>query len=405
MRVWGIVTMDRRAGRDDRRGMNSPTVVDARGPADIDALVDATPADRDRVVDLVRAASIVVVVIWHWTLSVTHWHDGRLTMPNPIGHTSGLWLLTWIFQVMPLFFVVGGFSNLAGWTSLRERGVHRPGRRFVRSRANRLGRPAMAMVATWAVIDVILRLTRPGTPSVVSWGLVVFVPLWFLAMYGLATALVPVTAELHRRAPASTLAMLAAVIALGDVVRFGGGFGGAGYVSTAGVWIFAHQLGYFWRDGTLTSMRRDGHVAIALVGLTGLVVSTNTGVYPRSTVAVDGEWLSNMFPTTAPIAMLAVFQLGLVLLLRPSLNAWLNRSRRAWRATVGANGVAMTVFCWHMTAVVAVIGVWHLAGLELIDDPTLAWWVQRPLWLLAPVLVLAPIVRVFLPIETRSRAL
>ncbi len=64
-------------------------------------------------------------------------------------------------------------------------------------------------------------------------------------------------------------------------------------------------------------MRRDAHVAIAIVGLTGLVVSTNVGVYPRSAVAVEGEWLSNMFPTTAPIALLAVFQLGLVLLVRP----------------------------------------------------------------------------------------
>lgn len=84
------------------------------GQPSVDAMVDATPADRDRVVDLVRGLSIGVVVLWHWTFSVTRWSDGSLSMPNPIGEASGLWLITWIFQVMPLFFVVGGFSNLAG---------------------------------------------------------------------------------------------------------------------------------------------------------------------------------------------------------------------------------------------------------------------------------------------------
>jgi hypothetical protein len=346
----------------------------------------------------------VVVVLWHWTFSVTQWSAGRISMPNPIGHTSGLWLLTWVLQVMPLFFVVGGFSNLAGWTALVRSGERSPGRRFVRSRLHRLGRPVAAMVATWIVLDVAIRLVRPGTPSVVSWGLVVFVPLWFLGAYGAITALVPVTARAHRVAPATTLCWLASTIVIGDVVRFAGGVHAAGYVTTIAVWVFAHQLGYFWRDGTLTAMRRDGHGAITLIGLVGLVATTNIDIYPRSTVAVEGEWLSNMFPTTAPIAFLAVFQLGLVLLARPRLNRWLLESRAAWRATVSVNAVAMTVFCWHMTALVAVLAGWNLAGFELIDEPTARWWVQRPIWLIAPAAVLVPVVRAFWPIERGSRS-
>ena len=43
---------------------------------DLDALVDATPASRDRVVDLLRATSICVVVLWHWTATPT-WPAGR----------------------------------------------------------------------------------------------------------------------------------------------------------------------------------------------------------------------------------------------------------------------------------------------------------------------------------------
>jgi hypothetical protein len=72
---------------------------------DLDALVDATPVTRDRVVDLLRVASICVVVLWHWSLSITHWRsDGTLTMPNPIGDVPGKWSLTWVLQVMPVLF-------------------------------------------------------------------------------------------------------------------------------------------------------------------------------------------------------------------------------------------------------------------------------------------------------------
>jgi hypothetical protein len=115
-------------------------------------------------------------------------------------------------------------------------------------------------------------------------------------------------------------------------------------------------------------------------------------------VAVRGEAVSNMYPTTACIAVLAVFQMAVAMLLRPAAERWLNR-RAVWKAVVAANGVAMTVFTWHMTALVAVIGIWRLFGLELLRQPTSAWWAQRPVWLIGPALVLAILVTIFARFE------
>jgi hypothetical protein len=81
----------------------------------LDRRVAATPAGRDRTVDLMRAVSIAVVVIWHWAGSVTHRRDAEIVMPNPIDQVPLLWLATWVGQVMPVFFLVGGFANLAAW--------------------------------------------------------------------------------------------------------------------------------------------------------------------------------------------------------------------------------------------------------------------------------------------------
>jgi hypothetical protein len=56
---------------------------------------------------------------------------------------------------------------------------------------------------------------------------------------------------------------------------------------------------------------------------------------------------------------------------------------------VVANGLALPVFCWHMTALVVAIGVYERAGFTLPPRPTAAWWATRPLWLVGPALVLA----------------
>ncbi len=358
----------------------------------VDDLVDATPASRDRFVDLLRAVSIAVVVLWHWVFSITHWRHGALTMPNPVGDVRLLWLATWVLQVMPLFFLVGGFSNLAAWEATERRGGSRSD--FARSRMQRLLRPVAVFVAVWLVADAVARSLFGSYPGVLSWGRVVFVPLWFLAVYAGVVLLAPATARLHQRAPELTIVGLGAAIGLADLGRFGFGLGALGLVNAGLVFVFAHQLGYFWRDGRLAGAPAQRRWSLVVGALAALVVLTNLGVYPRSMVAVRGEAVSNMFPTTACIAALAVLQLGIAVLLAPLAERWLER-RRVWRAVVAANGVAMTVFTWHMTALVVVLGMFGALGGRLGDRADASWWATRPLWVLFPGIVLAGLVALF----------
>jgi hypothetical protein len=378
------------------------SVATAPATPSIDQLADLTPDHRDRAVDLLRAFAIGVVVLWHWVFSITHW-DGEgagrhLTMPNPVGDVRLLWLATWLLQVMPLFFLVGGFSNRASLTAARRRGD--AGATWLRGRLTRLARPAIAFAAVWAAGDLVARVAVPDYPGLLAWGRVVLVPLWFLGVYAGVVLLAPLTTRLHDRFGPVALTTLGAAIALVDLGRFRFGWEQLGVVNAALVFTFAHQLGYLWRDGRLD---RRAASALAVAGVAALVVLTNLGVYPRSMVAVRGEAVSNMFPTTACIAALACFQLGVVVLLQPRLEAWLRRSRRAWRTTIAANAVAMTVFCWHMTALVAVIGLAGLVGIELGDEATAGWWLARPLWVALPGVVLAGLVAVFKRVELGTR--
>jgi hypothetical protein len=372
------------------------------GGGTVAALASATPANRDRVVDLLRAVSIGVVVLWHWSLSVTHWGGGSLRMPNPIGDVPGLWAATWVLQIMPLFFLVGGYANLAGWQSVTRSGTATPAQAFWAKRFSRLLKPVAVYVGCWAAFDLTWQLG--GGRSVLSWGMVVFVPLWFLGVYAAVVAAVPCTARWHAARPLAAVVGLAAGAVLADIARFGLGVEAAGILGTAFVWLFCHQLGYFWHDWTqptssLTpdAVRRLGAV-LAISGLAGLAILTGVGPYPRSMVAVRGEDVSNMNPTTAAVAALAVVQLGLVLLLRGPLTRLTDRPR-VWRSVIGANAVAMTVFCWHMTALAGFLLAYEAAGFTLADEPTAGWWATRPLWVVGPAIPLAVLVLVFARFE------
>jgi len=365
------------------------------------SLVDNTPDTRDRFVDFLRALSIAVVILWHWVFSITQWStdNDSLIMPNPIGGVPGLWAATWLLQIMPVFFLVGGYANLAGLDGMTAANADiRPTwRAFVAKRLHRLGKPVGLYVGLWVIGEIVAHALVPGYRGVTTWGMVVFVPLWFLGVYVSVVLLAPFTARLHHRAPWHTLGGLVAGIALADAARFGLGIERAGLLTSALVWVFVHQLGYFWRDGSLVRCGRRALVAVAGGGMLALVLLTTFGPYPRSMVSVTGEG-SNMFPTTACIAALAVFQLGVAMLVRPAATRWLQR-RRVWSFTVAVNAVAMTVFCWHMTALVAAIAVYEWVGFTLGTEADAAWWAQRPLWLVLPGVFLAALVALFARFE------
>ncbi len=371
-----------------------------RVTARLDQMVDSTPPERDRFVDFLRVFSIGVVVVWHWVLSITHREDGALVMPNPLDVIPGGWLLTWLLQIMPVFFFVGGFVNHAGWESVRRAGGGAV--EFLGARARRLLLPPLAVVLGWGIWELGGYLLVDDHRSVLEWGTVVFMPFWFLGAYVWVVVLTPVTAAAHDRRPYVTLLGLAGVIGTADVVRFGAGLDGFGLLNSALVWVFAHQLGYFYRDGTLERLGARGQATLAGAAAAALMLTTQFTVYPASMVATREVEFSHMWPTTAGIALVAVLQAGVAMLLRRPVSRWLQHPG-VWKVVVAANLVVLTVFLWHMTAKVAFIGVYEALGFGLAERATPQWWLERPLWLIGPALFLAPLVALFAPFELQLR--
>jgi fucose 4-O-acetylase-like acetyltransferase len=173
------------------------------------------PADqRDRYVDLLRAGCLLVVVVWHWVFSVISWRGDGPHASNPIGSTPGLWALTWVLQVMPAFFVLGGYANGRSWTSARRYRV------FVSKRLGRLLVPTAIVVALALVGRTIVLHVSPDAAWVDRSIRLLLSPLWFLGVYVVLVLLVPVTAKLHERGRELGLLLFAGAAVWCDLLRF-----------------------------------------------------------------------------------------------------------------------------------------------------------------------------------------
>ncbi|MEV4767390.1 acyltransferase [Micromonospora chokoriensis] len=404
-------------------------------------LAERTPAGRERYVDLLRALAITMVIIGHWVVTVIERDaDGRATAHSALGDLRWAYPLTWLAQVMPVFFLVGGFANAASLTRLRARGGDAAD--WLLDRSARLVRPTstLLLVLTAAAAVAWLRGADPTWIREVFW--FATIPLWFLVAYLVVVMLTPPMYALHRRFGLAVPLVLVALVGLGDLGRLTGPEG-LSYGNYLFGWMAVHQLGFAWHDTHATSppashtapppaagrtappspkadaagpsrpertavrrrrlptSRRTG-LAFLAVGLGALLLLTVLGPWPVAMLKVPDERLDNAAPPSLALLAVAAGQLGVILLLRGSAERLLRRTG-PWQVVIGVNLVVLTVFLWHLTAAILLIGLLDATGtLPTPAVDSAAWWAWRVPWLLLLTAVLAVLVAVFGPVEARS---
>jgi hypothetical protein len=345
---------------------------------------------RDKYVDFIRAFSLLVVVAWHWVFTIIVWQDDGPHATNPIGFTRGTWLATWAFQVMPMFFYVGGYGHLRSWEKSQDRGVNIWS--FVGVRLKRLAIPTFALLGVWVVIGIIVSSVFDKEYMWQAVKLVVS-PLWFMGVYLMLVLILPIALWLHRRFDAVVLVVLAGVAGLVDVVRFREDIPALGLINMIVIWGLCHQLGFFY--DRIVNSRRTVDWTLLLGGMFGLMGLVGSGLYPGSMVGVPGE-TSNMAPPTMCIVALLFFQAGIIEIIRPWVQERLNRPRWATMNDV-INRFSLPLFLFHSTgmALSKAVGYWIFGNDERRADPTVGWWLQRPFSFIAPLLFTLPVIYLF----------
>ncbi|WP_189929081.1 acyltransferase family protein [Streptomyces sulfonofaciens] len=361
---------------------------------------ERTPPHRERHVDLLRAIAILIVVLGHWMVIVVTARGGGAGGFSALQVLSWGRPVTWLVQVMPVFFVVGGFANAASLTS-HLRGGGQAGD-WLLDRSARLVRPTTVLLVVLAAAALVARSAGVAPAQVGRAVWLASIPLWFVLVYLVVVFLTPLTHRLHRRAGLVVPLVLVVLVAAGDVARLAFDAVALQRGNYLFAWLAVHQIGFAWQDGTLPVRPR---VAVPLLagGGTAAVLLTVAGPYPISMVDVPGGALGNLSPPTLALLALATTQLGLMLLLRDTSERWLRRLG-PWTAVIAVNSVILTVLLWHMSAFVLVVAAAYASGLPLPRPPgdTGAWLLWKLPWLVALFAVLGALVAVFGRVETHG---
>ncbi|BCJ32891.1 acyltransferase [Actinocatenispora thailandica] len=353
----------------------------------------ATPAHRDRTVDALRALAMLGVVLGHWLVSALVADPARpgvLTNHSPLSGWPAAAPVSWLLQLLGPFFFAGGYAAARG-----SRG--RAALPWLAGRLRRLVLPVLALAAVFVPVAAVLPAAGvPGPTRQVVWSLVSH-PLWFLLVYLLLTALTPVLRRLTIQCGLWWLLPLVGLVGLIDTMRPGGLPGWLTITVVPVGWAVPYTLGIALAERKLTD--RAGAVLLPAGVLAGAALIA--AGYPASAVGVPGDGWSNLDPPSLFTLALAAAQLGLFLVLRRRL-ARLLRRPAVWAPIAVLNLAAMTIFCWHQSALLAV----SFAGLPFGPVPGLLspvgadWFALRLLWLPAFAAVLVGCCLVFHRVET-----
>jgi len=362
------------------------------------SMAQMAPPERNRWVDFLRAVSIMAVVFGHWLMAGLYVDGtGALQRGDLLSVSQWAHWLTWAFQVMPVFFLVGGYSNGVSWeASLKkaqpgQTGVYRD---WLAARVQRLIAPTFPVLLLWAVLAVVMTQVGLDRAQIRMATEAALIPVWFLAVYLLVTACTPLALKAWKRFGWLSFAIYIPIVMGVDYLTFAHDVPYLNFTNFLWVFLALHQLGFAWREGRFERSLVSGLWFV--VGLGVLVSITVYGFYPVSMVsAPDG--FSNSMPPTLALFALGVTQTGLVLTLEKAGRRMLS-NLRIWTATVLLNGMIMTVYLWHLTAFVLVMTLtWLLLdGFGLGSVPGSGqWWITRPVWLAIYIAALLPMIAVF----------
>jgi surface polysaccharide O-acyltransferase-like enzyme len=340
---------------------------------------DITPERpvRDLGVDFYRVSGVVLIVLGHWLAGSVTYRNGQFGRQNPLLDMPWTQWLTWIFQAVPVFFLVAGYAGAVSWAHRRDADSFSR-QAWIRHRLARVLGPTTVYVALVSVTVVVLQ-TRGVSGSVLEYaGWAVAMHLWFLAVYVLVVSLTPIAVAAQRRWGLLVPVALAAGVVLVDAASLAGHVPYLGWANYLLCWGLLYQLGIAWHSGSLGGRRP---LLLAVGSAVALVLSIRLGPYPVSMIGVPGQAIDNTTPPTVAMMAFACAQAGLAVAIAPALNRAL-RARRVQRALATANANVMALYLWHMVPVVIVAIIAYPAG--LIPQPvegTAAWWLVRFEWI------------------------
>ncbi len=366
-------------------------------PVGLDARLRATPPTRNRAIDAYRAGAMCAVALGHWLAADVRMANGSLSGGNALDRVPVMHILTWVFQVMPVFFLIGGYSNAASLDAHHRKGGANAD--WVRARLLRLTTPSVWLAGTWLTLMVAGHVLGFASLADKAVG-VAAIPLWFLANYVADTALSPITLRWYRTHGYRFVGVLAGLFLVGEAARFPG----IHFVPQINIvlgWLLFQVLGFAWKDGHVTAGIRRVASGLAAWAVAAALVAF--GPWPLAMVSVPGARFANTWPPSLALMFYGFGICSFAVAAANPISRFLTRSSRAWKVVVVANTMTMTSYLWHFTALsLAALMLSRVGLLPTAVPGTAAWWVQKLPVMAVALVVLVGFIAVLSPKERKG---
>ncbi len=350
-----------------------------------------TPPSRDRAVDVARLTALVVVMFGHCALLLAALDSDGLRIGNLLGELPSVAPITWVVQVMPLFFLAGGAAGAYGWHSGTPWGT------WLLTRAQRLYRPVFWYLAAWSIGLVVAHMTL-GAEAAESLGRECVALLWFLGVYLVVLAFVPVLTRIRKgSAFAFVVASLLAAAAAIDGVRLAVGAPMSGVANFLVVWLIPVVIGVAYAR---RHIRPRAALAAAAAALVAQIVLAMIGPYDVSLVVTGTERMSNVSPPTLLLALQCTWMSCAFVASASAIQRWASRPR-VWHVVAVGNGGAMTLYLWHIPAIAVATFALNAVGLDAYDVDAPGFWGLLALRAVVFAVVMAVAFRLLSPLEHR----
>jgi len=236
------------------------------------------------------------VVLGHWVIAAPYFANGKPMMGHILSLEPWTQWLTWVFQFMPVFFFVGGYSNFSSWKSALAKSDSY--KTWLYSRLERLLLPTLPLLVLWTVIALCAMFFDVHQCIIQAGSQIAFVPTWFQADYIIVVLFVPLTYKAWAKYKLVSAIILMTAAGVMDIIVFTTSYKLLGWLNYLFIWLAIHQLGYAWENGYFKSASKNLILFVASIGT--LLMLVKFAPYPLSLVGVTSDVISNTLQPKRP---------------------------------------------------------------------------------------------------------
>ena len=310
-----------------------------------------TSISRERYIDLLKVVSILTVIFSTHLFLSFQTSGYEILIRNESSTNISMSIASWYLNGLAVFFFCNGFSNSLAWYS----NIGRDGSvwEFLANRINSILGPMIVLIIFGSLTihysisnELIPEYLVTSVDSLHPTTEFLLWPLWLVSIYLVVLMFSPITAYFHKKQSWFFLLMLFSMFIFIDIFTFSSGYISIKYLNYLFFWLFIHQLGYFYADGSLQEIKLSLYFIVVLVSYISLFFLSTDYSSLTSISNFRLTMNTNEDPPTLIMLLSSIGLISLALLFRNIVEKLL-KNKYIWSFVSLLNAHLYTYFLWH----------------------------------------------------------